>query len=69
MVVCIYVELATKRLKNNVPFQAVSNKLAVELLPNGFRDLRRLERVLVAKRILFKKSHSYAERSVAKSEG
>ena len=55
MVVCIYVELATKRLKNNVPFQAVSNKLAVELLPNGFRDLRRLERVLVAKRILFKK--------------
>ena len=29
--------------------------MAVELLPNEFRDLRRLERVLVAKRILFKK--------------
>ena len=41
--------------KDNVPCQAVSNKLAVELLPNEFRDLRRLERVLVAKRILFKK--------------
>ena len=41
--------------KNNVPCQVISNKLAVELLPNEFRDLRRLERVLVAKRILFKK--------------
>ena len=41
--------------KNNVPCQAVSNTLTVELLPNEFRDLRRLERVLVAKRILLKK--------------
>ena len=41
--------------KNNVSCQAGSNKLAVELLPNEFLDLRRLERVLVAKRILFKK--------------
>ena len=41
--------------KNNVPCQAVSNRLAVELLPKEFRDLRRLERVLVAERILFKK--------------
>ena len=56
MIVCIYAELATIRLKkNNVPCQAVSNKLTVELLPNEFRDLLRLERVLVAKRILFKK--------------
>ena len=55
MVVYIYVDLTTISLKNNVPCQAVSNKLAVELLPNEFRDLRRLERVLVAKRILFKK--------------
>ena len=41
--------------KNNIPCQAISNKLVVELLPNEFRDLLRLERVLVAKRILFKK--------------
>ena len=41
--------------KNNVPSQAVSNRLAAELLPNEFRDLCRLERVLVAKTILFKK--------------
>ena len=41
--------------KNYVPDQAVSNKLAVELLPNELRDLRRLERFLVATRILFKK--------------
>ena len=54
--------------KNNVPCQAISNKLAVQLLSNEFGDLCRLERVIVAKRILFKKV-SYAERSVAKSEG
>ena len=41
--------------KNNGPCQIVSNTLAVELLPNEFRDLRRLERVLVGKRILFNK--------------
>ena len=44
-----------KKVKKNVPCQAVCNKLAAELLPNEFRDLRRLERVLVAKRISFKK--------------
>ena len=43
-------------------------RLVVELLPNEFRNLRRLERILVEMRILFKKV-SYAERSVAKSEG
>ena len=53
MVVCIYVDNKVK--KNNVTCEAISNKLVVELLPNEFRDLRRLERVLVAKRILFKK--------------
>ena len=41
--------------KSNVHCQAVSNKLAVELLPYEFRDLGRLERDLVAKRILLKK--------------
>ena len=33
----------------------MSNKLSVEWLPREFRNLRRLETVLVAKRILFKK--------------
>ena len=42
--------------KDSVPCQAVSNKLAVELLPNEFRDLRRLERVPVAKRNCLRKS-------------
>ena len=51
--ICITCHLTVK--KDNVLCQAISNKLAVELLPNEFRDLRRLERVLVAKRILFKK--------------
>ena len=69
--------------KINIPCQTVSNKLVVqllpnefrnlrrlvvELLPNEFRNLRRLERILVEMRMLFKKV-SYAERSVAKSEG
>ena len=56
MIVCIYVERATIRLKKeNVLFRAVFNELAVELLPNEFRDLCRLERALVTKRISFKK--------------
>ena len=54
--ICITCHITVK--KDNVPCQAISNKLAVELLPNEFRDLRRLERVLVAKRILFKKVQS-----------
>ena len=55
--ICITCHLTVK--KDNVPCQAISNKLAVELLPNEFRDLRRLERVLVAKRILFKKVQTW----------
>ena len=47
MVVCIYVEFTTIRLKKEVSL--------VKLLPNEFRDLCRLERVLVAKIILFNK--------------
>ena len=43
-------------VKKHVPCQAVYNKLAVELLLNEFRDLRRLERVVVAKRNCFRKS-------------
>ena len=41
--------------KNSVPCQAVANRLNVLELPKLFQDIRRLERLLVSRRILFKK--------------
>ena len=41
--------------KNSIPCQAVCNMLEVCELPKEFTDIRRLERVLVARRLLFKK--------------
>lgn len=41
--------------KNFIPCQAASKKLYITLLPREFRSLNRLERILVSKRILFKK--------------
>ena len=41
--------------KNSVPCQAVANRLNVVELPNLFQDICRLERLLVSRRILFKK--------------
>ena len=45
-----------KKLKKNcIPCQAVYNQLEFCELPKNFRDIRRLEKVLVATRLLFKK--------------
>ena len=45
-----------KKLKKNcIPCQAVYNQLEFCELPKEFRDIRRLEKVLVATRLLFKK--------------
>ena len=54
---CFYICKAShsKVINNKVPFQAVFNKLSLEWLPKEFRNLRRLETVLVVRRILFKK--------------
>jgi len=41
--------------KKKIPCQSVSNKLENIELPNGLSNINRLERVLVAKRLLFKK--------------
>ena len=41
--------------KEKIPCQAVCNKLQVEAAPKGLQDLRRLEKVLISRRILFKK--------------
>ena len=45
----------SKLIKNKIPCQAVINDLELHELPADFSDIRRLEKVLIAKRILFKK--------------
>ena len=42
-------------LKKQTPCQAVWNKLGVDVLPEAIKDLNRLEKILISKRILFKK--------------
>ena len=42
-------------LKNKVPCQAVTNNLNMEVLPKIHQAINRLERLLVSRRILFKK--------------
>ena len=42
-------------LKGKIPCQSVRNKLQIYSLPDDLASVRRLERVLVSKRILFKK--------------
>ena len=42
--------------KGKRPYQAVCNKLEVEDAPKALQDLRRLEKVLVSRRIFFKKT-------------
>ena len=41
--------------KNCIPCQAVCNKMGITILPKEFESISRLERVLVSRRILFKK--------------
>ena len=45
----------THPLKNKTPCQAVCNKLEIADVARVFQDLRRLEKVLISKRILFRK--------------
>ena len=44
-----------KYIKGSMPCQAVSNKLELYNLSTEFWSIRKLEKVLIAKRILFKK--------------
>ena len=44
-----------KLLKETVPAQAVCNNLQIFELPSSFRDLRKFEKIIIAKRLLFKK--------------
>ena len=51
--ICTTCDEALRR--NSVPCQAVANRLNVVELPKLLQDIRRLERLLVSRRILFKK--------------
>ena len=42
-------------IKNEIPFQAVCNKMALSPIPDILKDLKKLEKVLISKRILSKK--------------
>ena len=42
-------------MKKRKPCQAVSNKLNVEVAPKLVQNLRKFEKVLISKRMLFKK--------------
>ena len=42
--------------KNEIPCQAVCNKMALDPIPDELKDLKKLKKVLISKRILFKKT-------------
>ena len=41
--------------KNDIPCQAVCNKMALDPIPDELRDLKKLERVLISNRLLCQK--------------
>ena len=41
--------------KNETLYQAVCNKMVLDPIPDELRDFKKLESVLISKRILFKK--------------
>ena len=55
IIIFIYTTCDKALRKNSVPCQAVANRLNVVELPKLFQNIRRLERFLVSRRILFKK--------------
>ena len=55
--------------KNSVPCQAVANRLNVAELPKLFQDTRRLERLLVSRRTLFKKVTVMPKEKLLKIKG
>ena len=55
IIIFIYTTCEKALRKNSIPCQAVANRLNVAELPKLFQNIRRLERLLVLRRILFKK--------------
>ena len=50
-----YARHVERNKKIYIPCQAVCNMLEVSELPKEFRNIRRLERVLIARQLLFKR--------------
>ena len=48
--------------KNNIPCQASCNKLQAVFLPEELKNIRRLERILVSRRIFFTKTVSSTQK-------
>ena len=68
----VYVCIACHKsiMKKRTPCQAVSNKLDVEVAPKQLQNLRKLEKVLISKKILFKKvALMHGKREFAKTKG
>ena len=58
-----------KLLKNKVPCQAVANDLQIINLPERFSDIRKLEKIIIAKRILFKRITIMSKGQAPKMKG
>ena len=41
--------------RNEIPCQAVFNKMSLDSIPDELKDLKKLEKILISKRIIFKK--------------
>ena len=59
----------SKLTKNNIPSQAVYNDLKIHDLPENFSDIRKLEKIIIAKRILFKKVTIMSKGQAPKMKG
>ena len=57
-------------MKKRAPYEVVSNSLDVEVTPKQVQNLKKLEKVLISKKILFKKSGIiYGKRKLPKLKG
>ena len=54
----IYIcHICHKRLsRNEIPCQAIFNKMSLDPIPDELKDLKKLEKVLISKRIIFKET-------------
>eukprot|EP00111_Clytia_hemisphaerica_P014081 TCONS_00041443-protein len=58
-----------KLLKKKVPPQAVANALQITNLPERFSDIRKLEKIIIAKRLLFKRITIMSKGQAPKMKG
>ena len=59
----------SKLLKNKIPCQAVCNNMQINELPDNFSDIRRLEKIIISKRLLFKKITIMSKGQAPKMKG